>query len=148
MLLVIFIALQFFSPEKNSAQGNHTGIFLSETNPGPRLKVLFQESCYDCHSNHTEYPWYNNIAPVSYWLVYHVAEGKKHLNFSEWDSYSVKKKDHKLEEVIEMIETGEMPLKEYTWIHKNARLTSEQRKAIVIWAKKTRSLYQLNGIPQ
>ncbi len=147
-LLVIFIAIQFYRPEKNLAQGDHTEIFLAETNPALELRAVLEETCYDCHSNNTIYPWYNNIAPISFWLANHVKDGKKHLNFSEWDSYSVKKKDHKLEEVIEMIEDGEMPLKEYTWTHENARLTSEQREAIVAWAKKTRSLYQLNGIPQ
>ncbi|WP_299536243.1 heme-binding domain-containing protein [Ulvibacterium sp.] len=148
VLLVIFVAMQFYRPEKNLAQGHHTGIFLSETNPGSELEIVLQESCYDCHSNHTEYPWYNNVAPVSFWLAYHVEDGKKHLNFSEWDSYSVKKKDHKLDEVIEMIENAEMPLKEYTWTHENARLTKEQCEALIAWAKKTRSLYQLNEIPQ
>jgi hypothetical protein len=147
-LLLIFIAIQFYRPEKNLAQGDHTEIFLAETNPASELRAVFEETCYDCHSNNTVYPWYNNIAPVSFWLANHVKDGKKHLNFSEWDGYSVKKKDHKLEEVIEMIEDGEMPLKEYTWTHENARLTKEQREAIIAWAKKTRSLYQLNGIPQ
>ncbi|WP_422079704.1 heme-binding domain-containing protein [Ulvibacterium sp.] len=148
VLLVIFVAIQFYRPEKNSAQGDHTQIFLAETNPATELRVVLEEACYDCHSNNTVYPWYNNVAPVSFWLAYHINDGKKHLNFSAWDDYSVKKKDHKLEEVIEMIENGEMPLKEYTWTHESARLTSEQREAIVAWAQKTRSLYQLNEIPQ
>ncbi|WP_425237461.1 heme-binding domain-containing protein [Ulvibacterium sp.] len=148
ILLAIFIAIQFFRPEKNLANGNHTEIFLAETNPATELRVVLEETCYDCHSNNTVYPWYNNIAPVSFWLANHVKDGKKHLNFSAWDGYSVKKKDHKLEEVIEMIENGEMPLKEYTWTHENARLTNEQRESIVAWAKKTRLFYQLNEIPQ
>lgn len=130
------------------AHGNHTEIFLAETNPEPELRIVLKETCYDCHSNNTVYPWYNNIAPISFWLANHVKDGKKHLNFSAWDGYSVEKKDHKLEEVIEMIENGEMPLKEYTWTHQNARLTNEQRESIVAWAEKTRSLYQLNEIPQ
>jgi len=147
-LLVIFIAMQFYRPEKNQAQGNHTAQFLTETNPSSDIKIILQQTCYDCHSNNTEYPWYNNIAPVSYWLADHVKDGKKHLNFSDWESYSVKKKDHKLEEVIEMIEDGEMPLKEYTWTHAEAKLTDEQRNGVIAWAKKTRALYQLNRQPK
>jgi len=147
-LLVIFIAMQFYRPEKNQAQGNHTAQFLTETNPSSDIKIILQQTCYDCHSNNTEYPWYNNIAPVSYWLADHVKDGKKHLNFSDWESYSVKKKDHKLEEVIEMIEDGEMPLKEYTWTHAEAKLTDEQRNGVIAWAKKTRALYQLNQQPK
>ena len=147
-LLVVLVAMQFYRPEKNQAQGIHTAMFISQTNPSSGVKLILEESCYDCHSNHTEYPWYNNVAPVSYWLANHIKDGKKHLNFSEWDSYAVKKKDHKLEEVIEMIETGEMPLNEYTWTHKAAKLTEEQRNSVIAWAKKTRLLYQLNQKPQ
>ena len=88
------------------------------------------------------------MAPVSYWLADHVKDGKKHLNFSAWESYSEKKKDHKLEELVEMIEIGVMPLKEYTWTHEEARLTEEQRRAIMSWAKQTRALYQLNQQPK
>ena len=147
-LLVIFVAIQFYRPEKNQAQGDHTAQFLTETNPSEDLRVILKQTCYDCHSNNTEYPWYNNIAPVSYWLADHVKDGKKHLNFSDWESYSAKKKDHKLEEVIEMVEDGEMPLNEYTWTHEEANLTKEQRDDVIAWAKKTRALYQLNQQPK
>lgn len=144
LLLVVFVGMQFFHPEKNQAVGDHTAQFLMETNPPKDVKNILQQTCYDCHSNNTEYPWYDNIAPVSYWLSDHVKDGKKHLNFSDWNAYEIKKKDHKLEELIEEVEAGKMPLKEYTWTHETARLTEEQRTAIIDWAKRTRALYQLN----
>ncbi len=147
-LLVLFVAMQFYRPEKNQAQGDHTALFLTETNPPKDVKVILKQTCYDCHSNNTKYPWYNNIAPVSYWMAEHVKDGKKHLNFSDWQNYSVKKKDHKLEEVIEMVEEGEMPLNEYTWTHDEAKLTETQRHAIIEWAKRTKALYQLNLQPE
>lgn len=148
VLLLVFIAMQFYQPKNNQAQGNHTASFLVETNPPQNVRLILRESCYDCHSNNTEYPWYNNIAPVSYWLADHVTDGKKHLNFSDWKNYSAKKKDHKLEEVAEMIEEKEMPLKEYTWTHEKARLSEEQRKSIIEWAEQTKVLYQLNQRPE
>ncbi len=144
LLFVVFVGMQFYRPDKNQTHGNHTAEFITETNPSKDVKAILQQSCYDCHSNNTEYPWYNNIAPVSYWLANHVKDGKKHLNFSMWNTYELKGKDHKLEEVIEMVHDGEMPLKEYTWTHESARLTEEQRTAIIDWAKQTRALYQLN----
>lgn len=147
-LLLVFVAMQFYRPEKNQAQGNHTALFLTETNPPQEVKIILQQTCYDCHSNNTEYPWYNNIAPVSYWLADHVKDGKKHLNFSDWESYSAKKKDHKLDELIEEVEEGEMPLNEYTWTHEEAQLTDQQRDDIIAWAKQTRALYQLNQLPK
>ncbi len=148
VLLLVLIAMQFYRPEKNMAQGNHTAIFITETNPPEDVKLILKSTCYDCHSNNTSYPWYNNIAPVSYWLADHVKQGKDELNFSVWGSYSAKKKDHKLEEVVAVIEEGEMPLKEYTWTHAEAKLTDAQKQAIIKWAKQSRVLYQLNQQPR
>lgn len=142
VLLLILVIMQFFRPEKNVTQGDHTLEFITETQPSAEVKTILEQSCYDCHSNTTEYPWYNNVAPISFWLADHIKHGKGHLNFSEWNTYDAKKKDHKLEEVEEMVSEGEMPLNEYTWTHESARLTDEQRNAIVAWAKKTRLLYQ------
>ncbi|WP_298486581.1 heme-binding domain-containing protein [uncultured Maribacter sp.] len=148
ILLVAFVTIQFFRPSQNTSHGNHTKLFISETNPPQDVKVLLEQTCYDCHSNNTNYPWYNNVAPVSFWMANHVKDGKKHLNFSEWESYSTKKKDHKLEEVIETLEEGGMPLKEYTWTHERAKLTEEEKKLIVAWAKRSRALYQLKNLQQ
>lgn len=139
--------MQFYRPEKNISQGNHTLVFLEETNPPNQVQEILQESCYDCHSNNTSYPWYNNVAPVSYWMSDHINEGKEHLNFSDWENYTLKKKDHKLEELIEEVEEGKMPLKEYKWTHDSAKLTQEQIDSLVSWAKRTRILYQLGKRP-
>ncbi len=148
ILLIALIAIQFYRPAKNVEIGDHTAVFLSETNPPQEVKLILETTCYDCHSNNTIYPWYNNIAPVSYWMADHIRVGKGHLNFSEWESYTSKKKDHKLEELVEEVEGGEMPLKEYTWTHKEARLTPEQKEMVMAWAKKSRVLYQLGPQPQ
>ena len=56
--------------------------FIAETNPSEEVLKVLKESCFDCHSNKTNYPWYNNITPVNFWLAAHVKDGKKHLNFS------------------------------------------------------------------
>ncbi|WP_299432420.1 heme-binding domain-containing protein [uncultured Maribacter sp.] len=146
ILLVAFVAIQFFRPSQNTSHGNHAKLFISETNPSQDVKVLLEQTCYDCHSNNTNYPWYNNVAPVSFWMANHVKDGKKHLNFSEWESYSTKKKDHKLEEVIETLEEGKMPLKEYTWTHEKAKLTEKEKKLVIAWAKRSRALYQLKNL--
>lgn len=144
LLLVVFVGMQFYRPDKNQTQEDHTTAFITETNPPAEVKMILNQTCFDCHSNNTAYPWYFNIAPVSYWMAEHVKDGKKHLNFSVWDTYDLKKKDHKFEELIEEVQEGEMPLKEYTWTHESARLTAVQRTAIIEWAKQTRALYQLN----
>lgn len=141
-LLVIFIGMQFFRPEKNQAEGDYVAAFEAETQPSTEVKTILKTACYDCHSANTVYPWYNNIAPVSYWLADHVEEGKEELNFSDWENYTVKKKDHKLEELVEEVGEGKMPLKEYTWTHYDARLDESQKNALMDWAKAARSNYE------
>ena len=147
-MLVVLFAIQFIRPEKNASETPNTAVFEQETNPPEAVMSILRSSCYDCHSANTKYPWYNNIAPVSFWIADHIEHGKGHLDFSNWTSYDAKKKDHKLEEVIETIEAEEMPLREYTWTHSEARLTDAQREAVIEWAESTRLLYQLGQKPQ
>lgn len=148
LLLLLFVAIQFFRPEKNINQGNHLAGFINETNPPENVKTILTHSCYDCHSNHTEYPWYNNIAPVSWWLSAHIKDAKAALNLSDWDNYNKGQKDRKLEEIIEVIEKGEMPLKEYHWMHQEAGLSKEQGEAVLEWARRTKTLYGLGPLPR
>ena len=143
VIIVIIVIAQFFGPEKNQGDLSSINPFLEETNPPENVKAILKESCYDCHTDHTRYPWYNNITPVNYWLAIHVEDGKKHLNFSNWENMPVKRKDHKFEELIEMVEDKEMPLNSYTWIHTEAKLSDEQIKEVVGWAKKVRENYSL-----
>lgn len=147
-LLLVFVGMQFIKPDKNLGLPEELEPFLVETNPSESVREILGRACMDCHSNQTSYPWYNQVAPVSYWIADHVKQGKGHLNFSAWDSYEAKRKDHKLEEVIETVESGEMPLKEYTWTHQGARLTSQERQALLDWAKNTRLLYALGTQPE
>ena len=148
LLFLSFVAIQFYRPSKNQSPGDHTSRFLLETNPPGSLKVILKQACYDCHSNNTDYPWYNNVAPISFWLAYHVKDGKKHLNFSDWQDYTAEKKAYMLEDVIEMVLEGKMPLKKYTWLHEEARLTEKQRNEVGEWAKRTSALYLLNRRPK
>ncbi|AEH01870.1 heme-binding domain-containing protein [Lacinutrix sp. 5H-3-7-4] len=148
VLLVIFVVAQFFGPEKNDGSMESVSAFLEETKPSPEVKKILEESCFDCHSNATRYPWYNNITPVNYWMADHVAHGTKHFNVSTWNGYSIKRKDHKIEELIEMVEEKEMPLPSYTWTHNEAKLTDEQITAVLEWAKRVRMAYALAPRPE
>ncbi len=139
-MLAVFVGMQFYRPSMNISEETTTAFFEAETSPpGPILETL-QTSCYDCHSNNTNYPWYNQVAPVSYFIDAHIKDGKKHLNFSEWESYATKKKDHKIEELIEEIQEGEMPLKSYRITHGN--ITEEQAKGLIAWGERNRVIYE------
>ena len=148
LLLVLFIIAQFFGPEKNDGDIASVDAFYADTNPPEDVKLILKNACNDCHSDHTRYPWYNNITPVNYWLAEHVADGKKHFNISKWNDYSDKKKDHKLDELIEMVEEKEMPLPSYTWTHGDAKLSQAQIDAVISWAKTVRIKYAFLKEPQ
>lgn len=140
LALVALIMIQFVHPDKNNGGYEGVSAFETETRVSTDVAVLLKENCYDCHSNQTHYPWYSNLAPFSYWQEDHVKDGKRHLNVSEWSQLSVKKKEHKFEEIGEMIENGEMPLKSYTWFHGD--LSPEQRQLLIQWAGMSRLQYK------
>jgi hypothetical protein len=141
LLLLIFLISQFFGPQKNEGNLVTVATFISETNPPDEVHAILKESCFDCHSNSTRYPWYSKITPVNYWMADHVKEGKSELNFSKWGSYSLRKKAHKMEEVYEEVEKNKMPLDSYTWTHAEANLSDAQIKLIVDWAKTAQANY-------
>lgn len=143
LLLVVFIGMQFFRPEKNVSDIVPATDFITVTNPPAEIESMLRTSCYDCHSNNTVYPWYSNLAPVSYWLDEHIMNGKRHLNFSQWETYTPKKKAHKLEELVEEVEKHAMPLDSYLWIHKDAELSGDQIKQLTDWANDVRFIYQI-----
>jgi len=134
-LAILLVLIQFIRPEKNiEISPSNDRISNNIEIPVNVIKIL-KTSCYDCHSNNTRYPWYNTIAPVSWILKNHIDEAKDELNFSEWNTYSVKKKKHKIHEMEEEIEAGEMPLKSYTFIHRNAILSKSDKKIFLKWLK-------------
>lgn len=94
-----------------------------------------KNACYDCHSYQTKYPWYAEVAPLSLWLKGHVDNGRDKLNFDIWNSYSDKRKNHKLEECIESLEDSWMPLKSYTWLHSDAKLSPESKDRLITFFK-------------
>jgi len=142
VLLAIIVVLQFIRPERNISEvPSANDIRVHYPLPG-NVESILKRACYDCHSNNTNYPWYTNIQPIGLWLQNHVNEGKSELNFSEFAAYTPKKADHKLEEVVEMIEAKEMPLESYTWIHKDAVLSAEEITILADWANNLRKTIQ------
>ncbi len=135
-LVLVLVVIQFFRPERNESNDQTYAIATKYTVP-QEVDAILKVSCNDCHSNKTEYPWYANVQPVAWWLDEHVVDGKRHLNFSEFTNRPIAIQNHKLEEVIEMVEEKEMPMEEYTYLglHSEANLTDAQRQLLINWAK-------------
>lgn len=125
-LALVFIVIQFIPVELNQGELTSKDDFIEVESPPTEIAHLLKTSCYDCHSNFTKYPWYDRVAPVSWWVKYHVDEAKDELNFSEWATFTEKRKNHKLKEIIEELEEDEMPLKSYLIMHGDTKVTLEQ----------------------
>lgn len=126
-IIIVFIAIQFINVEKTNPS------ITAEIPFPPELKTVMQKSCFDCHSNETSWPWYSNVAPVSWLVSRDVIEGRKELNFSEWNKYTDKKRTKKIKEIWKEVDEGHMPMPIYTFIHRDAILTYDDKELIRTW---------------
>ncbi|MNV63997.1 hypothetical protein D3C71_1566210 [compost metagenome] len=108
------------------------------------VRGILKKACYDCHSDHTEYPWYAEIQPMGWWLADHIREGKEELNFNSFGTYSIRKQKSKLKSISGSLEENSMPLSSYTLIHKNAKLSLNEKKLVLDWLTRTRDSISLN----
>ncbi len=131
ILLIAFIGIQFIPIERNHSEILPEADFILVNNTPENIGNLLKVSCYDCHSNNTKYPWYNKIQPIAWFLEDHIIEGKKELNFSEWDEYSNRRKNSKLKSIISQIRDDEMPLFSYTLIHGDAKFSESEKKLVM-----------------
>ena len=148
VLFGIFIIIQFIRPEKNNSTAVSPNDITRHYLVPENVLSILKRSCYDCHSNHTVYPWYFNVQPVAWWMQNHVDDGKREIDFSQFNSYPPKKQSHKLHDVIEQIKRDKMPLNSYLWIHKDAMMNDDQKKEVIGWADSLQQMIIIkNNLP-
>jgi Haem-binding domain len=135
VLLIGFIAIQFFGIDKTNPPVVDSDTMEAAIAVPPDISLILGRSCNDCHSNKTIYPWYANIQPSGWFLKGHIDDGRNELNFSKFNTFDTKKKVRKLEEICSEVESGQMPLPSYLWIHRDASLTESEKQAICSWTK-------------
>ena len=135
-LIAVLIVLQFFQPERNNAPIDPELDMLELLAPPEPVADLIWDACYDCHSNQTNYPWYNRMSPVSLYLYKHIKKGKEDLNFSEYGLLDKADKIGEFADFCDAVDAGNMPLQSYMLIHKDARLTQEERETLCNWTEK------------
>lgn len=131
LLFILFLGLQFFQIDKKNPEFDQT----KELKASNEVISILEKSCYDCHSHKTKYPLYSYIFPISSFLKSHIEEGRVELNFSIWEEYSDSKKKEKLEEIIEEIESNEMPIFSYRIVHWNSKVNSSELEILKSWVK-------------
>lgn len=127
LILIQFIQIETVNPTINAADDLLQSSILTDSD-----KLLLRNACMDCHSNETKFPSYSKIQPLGWLIRSHIRGGRQNLNFSEWNSYSAKKRNHKLEECKEVIEQNRMPMKSYTWMHPTAKLSDDQKEDLIV----------------
>jgi hypothetical protein len=136
--LIFLLALaQIKTIDKTPGDTSTENDFLIIEQAPEEVAQLMKAACYDCHSNSTNYPWYSEVAPVSWWLKRHVDKGSAQLNYSEWNTYNEGTREHKKKESAEFVGKGWMPIGPYKLTHPEARLTDEQRQMLVDWLNPT-----------
>ncbi len=135
-LIAVLILLQFFQPERNIAPLDPELDMLELLVLPEPMTDLIRNACYDCHSNQTVYPWYSRISPVSLYLNKHIVKGKEDLNFSDYGLLDKADKIGAFADFCDVLDAGTMPLQSYMLIHKDARLTQEERENLCNWSEK------------
>ena len=130
---MLALIMQLLQPTKNRSEGEQANDISKAYAVPVDIQNVFTQKCYDCHSNNTRYPWYIHIQPIGWWMASHIKDAKDELNFSEFKTYDEKRVAKKFGEILEEISEGEMPLKSYTWLHSEAKVTPEETKAITQW---------------
>jgi len=130
-IITLFILLQFIPAAIDNPKFDKD---LEITAPLEVMSIL-KRSCYDCHSNEVQIPWYSNIAPASFYVKNHVDLGRKWLNFSTWNNYTPQEKDKKLHGIFRTVYAA-MPLASYIAMHKESKLSKKEIQIIRDWTGK------------
>ena len=135
VIVGILFLIQFIRIDQTNLKVDEGKDFSSDRLVPEDIRIIVKRSCYDCHSNETTYPWYANVAPISWWIKGHVNDARKLINFSEWENYSNEEKARKLMNSVAYIKPDQMPLSSYVSQHPEAKLTTKNKKVLMDWMK-------------
>ena len=130
LLLLGFLLIQLKQPERTNPP------VVSEIHAPPEVAAILERSCYPCHSHETEWPWYSHVMPISWFVIDHVDEGRRDLNFSDWPLLDFEEIELALTDIDEQIANDEMPLPSYLLLHPSARLSDEDKETLREWAQR------------
>ena len=131
VLLAVLLLIQLVRPQKNTAAIPAGKAFVDTFKVSEQVNAILAVSCYDCHSNNTDYPWYSEIQPMAWFMDKHIKDGKEKLNFDELPSYGSRRLNSKFTQITKQVEQGKMPLNSYLWMHGGARLSMEDKRLLI-----------------
>ncbi len=138
VILGAFIIIQFIRPDRTAGPAGGESHVSARFPVSPEVGTILANSCYDCHSNATKYPWYSEVQPIGWWLQSHIEDGRRELNFDEFLSYGLPRQFRKFQEIESEVREELMPLPSYLPMHPEARLTLEHRQLLTSWSQALR----------
>ena len=139
LLGVVLVLIQLVRPARTNPPVDESRTIQALTRMPPEVAAIFERSCKDCHSYRTQWPWYSQVAPVSWYVINDVNEGRRNLILSDWASYDRKKSLKRLDDICDEVGKGDMPLPTYVFIHSIARLSDADRSLLCNWTNAERS---------
>jgi lysozyme family protein len=139
ILVCAVVAIQLIRPAKTNPAIDPAQTIESRLQVSPQVAAILDRSCNDCHSNKTRWPWYSNVAPVSWFVIGHVNDARSVMNFSQWGNYEKDKQSRRLRDICEQVQDGEMPLSSYTPLHPGSKLSANDVKTLCDWTNAERA---------
>jgi hypothetical protein len=133
LFILLVLAAQLIRPSRANPPVDESQTIQTQTQMPPQVSAILDRSCRDCHSNKTIWPWYTNVAPVSWFIINHVNDGRHSMNLSEWGKLDHDKQDRKLRQICDEIQDGVMPLSTYTPLHPGSKLSEQDKKTLCDW---------------
>jgi cytochrome c551/c552 len=133
VLVVLFLGIQLMRPARSNPAVDESQTIEARTQMTPEVKAIFERSCNDCHSNKTVWPWYTNVAPISWWIAGHINDARQLMNLSEWGKLDRDHQDRKLRQICDQVTDGGMPLPSYVPMHPKAKLSDQDKKTLCDW---------------
>jgi len=133
VLVVLFLGIQLMRPARSNPAVDESQTIEARTQMTPQVKAIFERSCNDCHSNKTVWPWYTNVAPISWWIAGHIDEARQLMNLSEWAKLDRDRQDRKLRQICDEVTDGGMPLPSYLPMHPKAKVSDQDKKTLCDW---------------
>jgi hypothetical protein len=135
IVAIVLVGIQLYRPARTNPPEDPAHTLKAAAQLPPEVGQILDHSCGDCHTYKTVWPWYSQVAPLSWFVISDVKGGRNHLNLSDWSTYPVEKQQRRLGDICDEVNLGDMPLKQYTWMHAGTTLTDAQKQAVCAWTK-------------
>jgi hypothetical protein len=142
LLLAGALVIQLVRPARTNPPTDPARTMVATAHVTPEASAVLDRACRDCHSNDTRWPWYSNVAPISWFVINHVNSGRRHFNYSAWAAHDEDKKPRILKDICELTRKKDMPMESYLWVHSDARVSDADIAALCTWTDAARPQLQ------